>query len=480
MSESNGDQWIHEITITLGSVHDKEVKACSICRAPEKFREAEDKDKSYTYRPKLLAIGPIHRGTGRDTQITEESKWLYAHHLLCLPTLTLEPETVQRCSKAIKDMGSKIRASYGETIDIGEEELARMMLLDGCFLLEHLIRLTKHEESVDEEMNLRLLTDLTVVDNQIPFFVLTTLSSTLLEHLEDAQQLKLAPLHALSRQVGSKVKLSPENIAESLFKCKADDFSEGVYHFLHLIHLCSPDPYKEVEPGKDKLQLLRGARKLQAFGITITASQTDDSKGNDTPGTVASVLRKFTDKFEFKIEFKERQRELIIPTLHIKETTEVKWRNLIAWEQIGVTGIGYKFTSYAYFFKGLVCSVHDLKLLKDKGVIKVHKEAKDEHFVKMFQSITTGAEQMDPRYRKVCKRLNKAKVNGVAGCCVFVFRMPWHYWRRFLELLRSEAINWLRSFVRIYLGTPWRIVGVVVGAILLALTIMQTVYAARG
>ncbi|XP_028764369.1 uncharacterized protein LOC114722490 [Neltuma alba] len=449
--------------------------------------------------PQLVAMGPFHRGTRSDLQIMEQTKWQYVHDLLARMEHQSNAASVEICSEALKTIEPIIRASYGEKIDMGAEELSRIMLLDGCFLLELLLKLKEKETDdpqkleekktddpsmYNKEKSLRrLLTDLTLLENQIPFAVLTTLSSKLLGLPGAAQRPQLASLRAFSRQVHGEVKLSPENIAESLLKCNVAtvDFSKGVYHFLHLIHLCSPDPYGKEEPRTDPPKLQRCARKLQAFGITITALQTNDSQGKHKQGTLASALMEFVDNFEFKIVFNATERELIIPPLHIKEATEVKWRNLIAWEQIGLKGIGYKFTSYAYFFKGLVCSVHDIKLLKDRGVIRVHKEAKDEDLLIMFQSIITGEKRADSRYREVCERLNNAEVNGVAGRCALMFRMPWHYWRLFLEWLRRRlSTTYLGALRRTYLEAPWKTIGVVYATILLILTVMQVIYAARG
>ncbi|KAK4253220.1 hypothetical protein QN277_010550 [Acacia crassicarpa] len=486
-------EWIVEIQRTLGCVNNNKVKTCSICRVSEKIREAEAIDKgSYNYRPKCVAIGPIHRGTRSDLQIMEETKWRSMHKLLSRPTnKKLKGETVKICSESIRRMESIIRASYVEKIEMASEELVRNMLLDACFLLELLLRLSENTETDpsdlypninDKKKMVRVLTDLTLLENQIPFLLLTILTAKLLNHPEAAAQQELAALFKLSQ--GKR--LSPQDLVESLFdECHVAgavrDFSKGVYHFLHLIHLCYPDPYpQQHKQSKAPLQLLRCARKLQAFGITIKASETNHSMGNNKTGILAAALTEFVDKFEFNIEFNETQRELTIPTLHIKEATEVKWRNLIAWEQLGLIGVGYKFSSYAFFFKSLVSSVHDIQLLKENGVIKVdHKEAKDEDLVIMFQSIINGEEQTDGRYRKVCKGLNRAKVNGVVGCCVLILRMVWHYFRKFLEWLQRGLISSLLSFVDIYLGTPWKFIGVVVGAALLALTITQTVYAIR-
>ncbi|XP_028764372.1 UPF0481 protein At3g47200-like [Neltuma alba] len=469
-----GDEWIVDIEMALGCAYGEIGRTGSICRVPEKIRPAEDEDKEYRYRPRHAAMGPFHRGTRNDLQFIELTKWQHMHHLFEHRTQN-KSLAVKSCSEAMKGIGSIIRASYGEKIDMPEEELARIMLLDGCFLLEFLLRFTTEQEArVDTKYMLRVLTDLTLLENQIPFVVLTTLSSILFEFLYDGQLPRL-------RRLLEVKSLSPHKLAKSLLKCNVAraDFPNGVYHFLHLIHLSSPDPYQDEERRSDPLPMQRSARKLQALGITIKAeaTQTNDSPGNDkSEETAASVLRKFVDKFEFKIEFNEEERALKIPTLHIKETTEVKWRNLIAWEQIGLTEIGYKFTSYAYFFKGLVCSVHDLKLLKQEEVIKVHNEAiKDEDLVDMLQSITTGAERRDGRYSKICKILNKAEVNGVVGRCVLVFRMPWHYWRRFVEGTKFQFFR----LAYIFLGTAWRKAGIFSGIALFGLTITQTVYAIR-
>ncbi|KAK4253226.1 hypothetical protein QN277_010556 [Acacia crassicarpa] len=200
-------EWIVEIQMTLGCVNDNEVKTCSICRVSEKIREAKDKD-SYNYRPKCVAIGPIHRETRSDLQIMEETKWRYMHKLLSRPTKKLMRETVKICSESIRKMESIIRASYVEKIEMASEELARNMLLDACFLLEFLLMLSENTETDpsdldyninDKKKMLRVLTDLTLLENQIPFFLLTILSSQLLSPAEAAEQQELATLFKLSQ-----------------------------------------------------------------------------------------------------------------------------------------------------------------------------------------------------------------------------------------------------------------------------------------
>lgn len=192
------------------------------------------------------------------------------------------------------------------------------------------------------------------------------------------------------------------------------------------------------------------------------------------------------DNFQFEIDYDDDKEELTISTLHINEATEVKWRNLIAWEQLRLTGIGYKFTSYAHFFKGLVFSVHDIQLLKKHNIIKVHAEVpiKDEDLVTMFQSITIGVEHIDGRYKEKCEKLKKAikmKKRDVVGycTCVLPFRMVWHYLWRAWEWLRYRFLSFLQRIIDIYEHIPGKIIAFFVGAAILALTITQTIYAVR-
>ncbi|XP_054780853.1 UPF0481 protein At3g47200-like isoform X2 [Prosopis cineraria] len=188
-------------------------------------------------------MGPIHRGTKSELQIMEEAKWRYMHHLLSRPTGNLQCMTLRSCCELLIGFDSIIRASYadGETMELGAEELARIMLLDGCFLLELLLKLHENvipdpplrrnqsDPSLDftdgKKKILRVLTDLTLLENQIPFLV----------------------LELLSLEASPEKELSPEKLAESLFGCKVASagFSKGVSHFLHLMHSCSPDPYDQ-------------------------------------------------------------------------------------------------------------------------------------------------------------------------------------------------------------------------------------------
>jgi hypothetical protein len=156
------------------------------------------------------------------------------------------------------------------------------------------------------------------------------------------------------------------------------------------MHLSTVEQSQQHEGKKAKLELMRCATKLRASGVTIRAKLNSSNQNQ----------HKLVDIFDFDISFSDLG-ELEIPPLYIKETTEVKWRNLIAWEQSKIS-IRSKYTSYALFFKGLICCKHDIEFLEKKGIIINNMNKSSEDLLKLFRSISKGANQMDLSYSKIC------------------------------------------------------------------------------
>lgn len=289
------DQWIVEIQTTLGCINYNRVKAGSICRVPQKMKEAEalyGKGNTSHYRPRVVAMGPFHRATTitSDLFIMEEVKWCFMHNLFSRHKTDPETveKTVKKCGKAIESLGSITRESYREKIEMESEELAKMMLLDASYFLEFLLKLdvkdNNNVHSSEKKKNVCALTDFMLLENQIPFFLIRTLSSKLLDvwNIVRAPH-NLAPLLKLSDEVGqySLRQLSPRKLAELLgLRIDHVDSFEGVCHFLDLIHLCYRDPYQQQDVQRTPPQLQRCAKQLQYLGITIRPPQTNHAQGN--------------------------------------------------------------------------------------------------------------------------------------------------------------------------------------------------------
>ncbi|MCH86169.1 UPF0481 protein [Trifolium medium] len=269
--KSDDFSWMVPIEVMLGSLNHGEVQACSISNVPDELREANED----AYKPKHISIGPLHRGATRHLHLMEEPKWRYMHEFLdrqgTKPEQNRRPEIRLRdCGVDILKLDKVICASYGgSNNNIVEEtnshEIAKIMIVDGCFLLELLIRLgdymeenhtTYNNDSIleTEEKIISVLNDVAMLENQIPFLVLKKLYR------------KVFPDHRCEIKDDYRV----ANIVRKAFGYTSVS-SLGVAHILHLMHLSTVEQSQQHEGKKAKLELLRCATKLHASGIIIQA-----------------------------------------------------------------------------------------------------------------------------------------------------------------------------------------------------------------
>ncbi|RHN58783.1 hypothetical protein MtrunA17_Chr4g0006091 [Medicago truncatula] len=345
---------------------------------------------------------------------------------------------LKECGDDILRLDKVICASYGgsnnnicETTE--SQELAKIMLVDGCFLLEFLFKLDKYMEdenyynndsifkAEDKVLLLSVLNDVTMLENQIPFIILKKIFRKVFPDGSERKD---------DHRVANLVRLA---FGYPL------TYSCGGAHILNLMHMSTVEQNKIYEGKKAKLELLYCATKLRASGG-----------------------------------------ELNIPPLYIKETTEVKWRNLIAWEQ-SKNWIRCKYTSYALFFNGLICCEHDIELLQKKGVIVNELNKSNEDLLILFQTIAKGAEQMDLSYSEICARLNVYDYMGMKVTKV-LRKLPiraWHQCRRISENFVNYGRNWYKVLIRDHIPTVWKFIGIVAAALLVVLTIVQTYYSSR-
>ncbi|KAJ1411318.1 hypothetical protein SESBI_21363 [Sesbania bispinosa] len=459
--ESSDFSWMVPIEVMLGSLNHGEVQACSISRVPDEIRDP----KENAFKPKLVSIGPLHRGATRHLQLMEEPKWHYMSEFL---DRIGSPEQTRRSEIRLRDCGidilkldKVIRASYGGNIESEPHDFAKIMIVDGCFLLELLIKLSNYMENQTgggafyhdpifetEKKILSVLNDITMLENQIPFIVLKKLYRKVFPDgtaIDDD--------HRVAKIVRKAFGYPPVN-------------SSGGAHILHLMHLSTVEQSQQ-EGKRAKQELLSCATRLRAAGIIIRSK----------PNCSVTDQHKLVDTFNFEISFKDSG-ELEIPSLHIKETTEVKWRNLIAWEQSWIW-IRCKYTSYALFFRGLICCEHDIKLLMEKGVIVNESNKNREELLTMFHTISKGAEHMDSSYSELCERLNVYKGKKVTKALQKMPIIIWHHCRRVFEIMVYYCRNWYRILIRDHIPTVWKFIGVVAAVLLLVLTVMQTYYSSR-
>ncbi|KAI3669026.1 hypothetical protein L6452_40245 [Arctium lappa] len=89
------------------------------------------------------------------------------------PGLPLE-QTLEACVQKVNASIGRIKACYGNEMEwYNDDDITRMMLMDGCFILEFIYNIFK--DSFDENMVIEpisMAVDLVLLENQIPFFVL--------------------------------------------------------------------------------------------------------------------------------------------------------------------------------------------------------------------------------------------------------------------------------------------------------------------
>jgi hypothetical protein len=115
---------------------------------------------------------------------------------------------LEYCSEAVWELDEEVRASYVTHIELEQHELSKIMLLDGCFLLELLIskgldsQFPSHlqppgpaAEMLKDEV---VLSDLILLENQIPILVLHKLSQTLFpNYFEPDRNAEFMEYHSL-------------------------------------------------------------------------------------------------------------------------------------------------------------------------------------------------------------------------------------------------------------------------------------------
>ncbi|OAY70499.1 UPF0481 protein [Ananas comosus] len=105
---------------------------CTIFRTPGLIRQRN----KHLYEPQTVAIGPYGRRDDKPSlRAMEWLKWRYLQEFLSRNNSTLED-----CIAEIQKLVPEARGCYFEWVNLKPVEFAEMLLLDGCFILEFLIK----------------------------------------------------------------------------------------------------------------------------------------------------------------------------------------------------------------------------------------------------------------------------------------------------------------------------------------------------
>ncbi|KAJ1690130.1 hypothetical protein LUZ63_014285 [Rhynchospora breviuscula] len=138
----------------------------TIFRLPAWFYEI-NKDLS---EPKIVSIGPYHHGK-QSVRAMEENKWSTLRDFLAQNGNA----GFEIYLREMRLLEGQARECYSETVNLDSKEFVMMLLLDGCFILEFLFKLETKDLLAICSLNWAiecLSSDLCLLENQIPFFVI--------------------------------------------------------------------------------------------------------------------------------------------------------------------------------------------------------------------------------------------------------------------------------------------------------------------
>lgn len=260
-SQASTSDWMFPIIVKLGIISERSTKL-SIYRVPNKLGNV----KKEAYTPGIVSIGPFHKGK-RELLAMEEHKWRY---MLSFVHRTSHPEkTLEKCGQAVMNLGEQARGCYAENIKFNKNELAEIILVDDCFILELFLRrslgdFVDHSDPIlnNAWMIAALQHDLALLENQIPFLVLENLFEIVF------------PLVRINLRSHSFFFHADLGLNQGIIRGSSIHSSEHLLDLLHKIYL--PTSLVADFQGKDNRGFRHCASELLEAGIQFEKSPTTE------------------------------------------------------------------------------------------------------------------------------------------------------------------------------------------------------------
>nr|GMD13669.1 UPF0481 protein At3g47200-like [Ipomoea batatas] len=403
-----------------------------ICRLPQHVSEGNE----HNYFPKRVSIGPFHRGIA-SLRAMEVQKWRYLNALLSRGGQDAE-RSLDACIEKLRRLESRARKCYGEAIGMGRDEFVEMMLLDGCFIIELLLKfafrgLRRKDDPCfsSREAFYGVRSDLILAENQIPFFVV--------EHLykavplpKDCGSFSLAYLFLLF--VRKLIDRPPEGLAAT----QDQKFGLFVYHLLDLVRHCylpATPPLQSTGEHKN----LYSATQLQAAGIKFRKKELSS-----------------TDQSILDITY-DHTGVLAIPPIKVQSHTEILFRNIIALEEYTPDQTNHV-ASYIYLMKCLIRCKQDVSFLRRKGIIlQSGTMENDEEILRVFDGLHVKI-NVDEEfyYRGLCEKVNRLSNVG-------------------MEKKKKKEVLW-QKMGDVYHRTPWGAAAFVVAILALVSSLSAALF----
>ncbi|XP_059429233.1 UPF0481 protein At3g47200-like [Corylus avellana] len=389
-----------------------------IFRLPQRFMKIND----VPLKPQVVAIGPYCSERYGQLQKMEDVKMQCLYYFLNVTQADLV-----ECLRQIRPHEEEIIGCYSEINNHNTDELLQMMIVDGFFILYVLLY---HEKFVHLDDNPlyrlervilpKIYTDLLLLENQIPFWVLDKLYEICNFNTSISMSLSDLITGAISAmlQIPSSINKPPQ-------KC---------LHLLHFVRsICiSSDHHNEYgERYYVPFSRIPCVTKLRGVGIKVNRHKEDNLLGVKLNGGVIEM-----------------------PKLTLNNAMCSFLVNCVAFEQCH--NCSMHFSIYATFLEGLVNTVQDAEYLSDHRVI--------ENF------FGTNAEVV-----RFIKDLGKDLNIHLAEEEFYLFELFEDVAKYYQKRLHWANWQWT-NFKREYFGKPWLLISAFVGILFFILTFLQTYY----
>ncbi|KAI4381313.1 hypothetical protein MLD38_007394 [Melastoma candidum] len=435
MGEGDTDNWVIQVNQSLTNFPDQTSESKlwdkrSIYKVSPCIADLNNK----AYRPQAVSFGPYHHGEDRLSPMEEHKPRALLHFL-------------RRSRKPLEEYLASLREIVGSLMGCydpldphwkgNEESFLRLMILDGCFMLE--ILRTEAQSLVDYAANDPIFSnhgklyimpflrrDMLMIENQLPI--------SLLERLVAVETDRKKGKDYVVRLI---LKFCSSSGLTSIANVDGLHITDG----LHILDIYRQSLLKQANPKKPpKHHMVRHLHRDSGGGEEIIRSASElDEAGIQFKKVKNGTLR--------DISFKNGV--LKLPVIVVDDTTETIFLNLIAFERLHV-GAGNEVTSYIFFMDNIIDSNRDVALLHSRGIIQ-SAIGSDKAVAKLFNSLSKDI-TLDPDSEL------DAVQNMVSDYC----KKPWNVWRA--------------NLIHTYFTNPWAILSLIAAVFLFALTIAQTVY----
>ncbi|CAL4888781.1 unnamed protein product [Urochloa decumbens] len=442
---------------------DGESSSMSIFRVPAHIRDANKE----LYEPRLVSIGPYYRGRAA-LRAMEQHKWRLLRELLSNrehhPGILLG-----MCVKAVRGVEQHARCCYSERTDNDVEGFAEMLLLDGCFIIQFFAKLHNKEEDplCDVGWGLPLLlSDLLLLENQIPFRVLEELFRVVAPDAETWHLRSLLLPHIRSHFSSLYNKPSTHDVLTRL--------PQEIHHLLHLFYeAIVPNPRRaDMVMESARKSPSRLANKLHGWfraAVRVrdkfTLITQDSGAGAQPPPLLlpsVTMLReagvRFAEKKSprhmFDITFDKASGVMEMPRVQVDQANKPLFVNLLAFEQTSRGhggGDQYWLSSYTALMSFLVKTGKDVEQLQKRGIMDSLLDSNDDAATGFFQQL------------------------GLGGCSSLDYEEH-RFQEMFADLRQYYDSSWHKhkaEFLRDHCRSPWAIIALAAAMLAVGFTLFK-------